>query len=89
MVWWSPGTHLSLGARVGEGCKEILTLFPRLDAHDKPTQDPSSATERRQSRFLLNCTCRDAARCSGEMGPGERWKLGIPLWGELGGRDSL
>lgn len=27
---------------------------PRLDAHDKPTQDPSSATERRQSRFLLN-----------------------------------
>lgn len=27
---------------------------PRLDTQDKPTQDPSSATERRQSRFLLN-----------------------------------
>ncbi|XP_028609800.1 rho guanine nucleotide exchange factor 19 isoform X1 [Grammomys surdaster] len=27
---------------------------PRLDTHEKPTQDPSNATERRQSRFLLN-----------------------------------
>ncbi|XP_060235143.1 rho guanine nucleotide exchange factor 19 isoform X2 [Meriones unguiculatus] len=29
-------------------------LEPRLDTHEKPWQDPSSATERRQSRFLLN-----------------------------------
>ncbi|XP_021089223.1 rho guanine nucleotide exchange factor 19 [Mesocricetus auratus] len=29
-------------------------LEPRLDTHEKPSQDPSSATERRQSRFLLN-----------------------------------
>ncbi|XP_055467465.1 rho guanine nucleotide exchange factor 19 [Psammomys obesus] len=29
-------------------------LEPRLDMHEKPWQDPSSATERRQSRFLLN-----------------------------------
>lgn len=70
MVWWSPGTHLSHGARVGEGCKEVLTLFPRLDTHETSTRDPSNATERRQSRFLLNCTCRDAARGSGETGPG-------------------
>lgn len=87
MVWWSPGTHLSRGARVGEGCKEVLTLFLRLDSHEKPTQDPSNTTERRQSRFLLNCTCRDAARGSGEMGPGTL-ETGDPALGELGGRDS-
>ncbi|KAL1777029.1 rho guanine nucleotide exchange factor 19 [Sigmodon hispidus] len=29
-------------------------LEPRLETHEKPSQDPSSATERRQSRFLLN-----------------------------------
>lgn len=81
MVWWNPGTHLSLGARVGEGCKEVLTLFPRLDTHDKPTQDASSATERRQSRFLLNCTCGDAARDTGET-----WAGGFGNWGSrLGG----
>lgn len=68
MVWWSPGTYLSPGARVGKGCKEVLTPFPRLDTHDKPTQDPNSATERRQSRFLLNCMYGDAKRGSGETG---------------------
>lgn len=70
MVYWNPGTHLSLGARAGEGCKEVLTLFPRLDTHEKTSQDASSATERRQSRFLLNCRCRVPARGSGGMGPG-------------------
>lgn len=37
---------------------------PRLDTQDKPTQDPSSATERRQSRFLLNCSV-ELSECLG------------------------
>lgn len=83
MVCWSPGTHLFLGARVGKGCKEVLTLFLRLDTHEKSWQDPISATERRQSRFLLNCTCEIVAR--GPEGKGQaRWKPGSPLWGSWG-----
>lgn len=83
VVYWSPGTHLSLGARVGEGCKEVLTLFPRLDTHEKPSQDPSSATERRQSRFLLNCRCRVAAKAGVSEGGGRRgrWGRDVGIWG--------
>lgn len=89
VVYWSPGTHLSLGARVGEGCKEVLTLFPRLDTHEKLSQDPSSATERRQSRFLLNCRCRVAAKAGVSGGGGRRGdgagalESGEPAFGKL------
>jgi hypothetical protein len=58
---WSPGNHLS-GAQVPgrmQTKKGPDTLFLRLDGQEEPPPGPN---ERRQSRFLLNCTCRVSGR---------------------------
>ena len=62
--------------------------FPRLDAREEPAPGPRSASERRQSRFLLNCTWGGSPRAGlGAWVPGNR-DLGV-LRGRasVGGRD--
>ena len=48
--------------------------FPRLDAREEPAPGPRSASERRQSRFLLNCTWRGG-------GGGGSPREGLGAWG--------
>ncbi|ELR48877.1 Rho guanine nucleotide exchange factor 19 [Bos mutus] len=46
----------TLGPRRGGAVTGPDAPFPRLDAREEPAPGPRSASQRRQSRFLLNCT---------------------------------
>lgn len=53
--------------------------FPRLDAREEPAPGPRSASERRQSRFLLNCTWGGGGFAEGGAGSLGYRETGI--WG--------
>lgn len=75
----SPGNHLPVQAVSKAGCMQTDegsdNLFPRLDAQEELSPDPKSDNERRQSRFLLNCTW------TGSLGKAHRIRTRVWNWG--------
>lgn len=76
--WPEPRYHLPLRPWVRGGVqvkKGPDTPFLRLDAQEEPAPGSRSASERRQSRFLLNCTWEGSPRKG--LGALVYWETGV------------